>query len=83
MAANLFFRVIISFLIHKLPFSLVYFYDNTLLQQVKEKMPASRKECRTITDIRVIQKTVVEQFQFQFRTSIFKEVCNIIRIHYC
>ena len=34
------FRVIMSFFIHKLPFSRVYFFDNTLLQQLKERMPA-------------------------------------------
>ena len=46
--------------IHKLPFSRVYFFDNTLLKQVKERMPSMR-ECRTITDIREIQKTIVLQ----------------------
>ena len=46
--------------IHKLPFLRVYFFDNTLLKQVKERMPSMR-ECRTITDIREIQKTIVLQ----------------------
>lgn len=46
--------------IHKLHFSRVYFFDNTLLKQVKERMPSMR-ECRTITDIREIQKTIVVQ----------------------
>ena len=35
-AGNLFFRVIISLFVHKLPFSRVYFFDDTLLQQVRE-----------------------------------------------
>ena len=46
--------------IDKLPFSRVYFFDNTLLKQVKERMPSMR-ECRTITNIREIQKTIVVQ----------------------